>query len=133
AGKPDESGNLAFTPEAGYDGGIVAANLLHGNREKADAGAVPTVAFTIPPLASVGLREEQAVAAGIRFRKTFGNTQGWYSSRRINEAHSGFKVLIDEATDRIVGAHLLGHNADEVINLFTIAIHSKIRASDLQK
>ena len=83
AGDAAASGNPPLTPVAGYEGGIVAADLLHGNREKANPGAVPTVAFTIPPLASVGLREEQAVAAGIRFRKTFHQTQGWYSSRRI--------------------------------------------------
>ena len=69
------------------------------------------MAYTIPPIASVGLREEQVIAAGIRFRKTFGQTQKWYSSRRIGESHSGFKILIDEASGQIVGAHLLGHNA----------------------
>ncbi len=133
AGDAAASGNPPLTPVAGYEGGIVAANLLYGSREKAKPGAVPTVAFTIPPLASVGLREDQAVTAGIRFRKTFSPTRGWYSSRRIAEPHSSFKILIDEATDQIVGAHLLGHNAEELINLFTIAIQSKIRAAELRK
>jgi glutathione reductase (NADPH) len=111
---------------------VVAANLLRGNREKANTGNVPTVAFTIPPLASVGMREDEAGAAGIRFRKTFNRTQSWYSSRRIAEPYSGFKILIDEDSDQIVGAHLLGHGAEELINLFTIAIRSKIRAADLR-
>jgi glutathione reductase (NADPH) len=133
AGDAAASGNPPLTPVAGFEGSVVATNLLEGNREKASAGAVPTVAFTIPPLASVGLREDQAVSAGIRFRKTFQETQGWYSSRRIREPHSAFKVLIDEASDRIVGAHLLGHNAEEIINLFAMAIHSRIRASDLRE
>lgn len=133
AGDSAASGNLPLTPVAGYEGRVVAANLLHGNREKANPGAVPTVAFTIPPLASVGLREDQAVASGIRLRKTFNQTQGWYSSRRIGEPHSGFKILIDEDTDQIVGAHLLGHNADELINLFTLAMQSKIPASVLRR
>jgi glutathione reductase (NADPH) len=133
AGDAAASGNPPLTPVAGYEGNVVATNVLEGNRSKAGAGAVPTVAFTIPPLASVGLREDQAVSAGIRFRKTFQETQGWYSSRRIREGHSGFKVLIDESSDQILGAHLLGHNAEEVINLFAIAIHSKIRASDLRE
>ena len=133
AGDAAASGNPPLTPVAGYEGAIVASNLIYGNREKAEPGAVPTVAFTIPPIASVGLREEQAAAAGIKFRKTFSPTHGWYSSRRIGEPHSGFKILIDEATDQIVGAHLLGHNSEELINLFTIAIQSKIRASELRK
>ena len=133
AGDAAASGSPQLTPIAGYEGGIVAANLLHGNRETAEPGPVPTVAFTIPPIAAVGLGEEQALAAGIRFRKTFGPTERWYSSRRIGETHSGFKILIDEDSDRIVGAHLLGHNADELINLFTMAIQSGIRAADLRK
>jgi glutathione reductase (NADPH) len=133
AGDAAASGNPPLSPLAGYEGRVVAENLQHGNREKADPGAVPTVAFTIPPIASVGLREEQAIAAGTRFRKTFGPTQDWYSSRRIAESHSGFKILIDENTDQILGAHLLGHNAEELINLFTIAIQAKISSADLRK
>ena len=133
AGDSAASGNPPLTPVAGYEGKVVAANLLHGNREKPNPGPVPTVAFTIPPMASAGLGEEQAIAAGIRFRKTFTETQGWYSSRRIGEPHSGFKILIDEDNDQIVGAHLFGHNADELINLFTLAIQTKIRASDLRR
>lgn len=133
AGDAAGSGNPPLTPVAGYEGRVVAANLLHGNREKANLGPVPTVAFTIPPLASVGLREEQAVAAGMRFRKTFNQTQGWYSSRRIGEPRSGFKILIDENNDQIIGAHLFGHNADELINLFTLAMQAAIPASGLRK
>jgi len=133
AGDAAGSGNPALTPLAGYEGRVVAANLLHGNHQTARPGAVPTVAFTIPPIASVGLREDQASAGGIRFRKTFGSTEGWYSSRRIAEPRSGFKILIDDAADEIVGAHLFGHHADELINLFALAVQKKIRASDLRK
>ena len=46
--------------------------------------------------------------------------------------HSGYKVLVEEATDRILGAHLLGNAADEVINLFALAIQSGMRATDLK-
>jgi hypothetical protein len=42
------SGNQPLTPVAGFEGGIVAENLLHGNREKVNLGVVPTVAYTIP-------------------------------------------------------------------------------------
>ena len=133
AGDAAASGNPALTPVAGYEGKVVAANLLQGNHERADPGPVPSIVFALPPLASVGLREEQAISNRIRFRKTFSETHDWYSSRRIGETHSGFKVLIDENNDQILGAHLLGHNADELINLFTVAMRSKIPVSDLKK
>ena len=56
----------------------------------------------------------------------------WYSSRRVAETYSGYKVLVEEGTDRILGAHILGSEADEVINLFALAIRSGMRATDLR-
>jgi glutathione reductase (NADPH) len=49
-------------------------------------------------------------------------TPTWYSSRRVAEAYSGYKVLVEEGTDRILGAHMLGSDSGEVINLFALAV-----------
>jgi glutathione reductase (NADPH) len=133
AGDAAGSGTPALTPIAAYEGQVAAANLLKGNHRKSEPGAVPSVVFTVPPLASVGLHEHVAKAQGIRFRKNYQVTAGWYASRRIGENHSGFKVLIDEDNDRVLGAHLLGHNADELINIFTIAIQAGIPSRDLKQ
>ena len=46
--------------------------------------------------------------------------------------HTGFKTLVEEGTDRILGAHLLGLHAEEVINIFALAIRMGLRASDLK-
>jgi glutathione reductase (NADPH) len=51
----------------------------------------------------------------------------------VGETASGFKVLVDESTDRIIGAHLLGPHADETINLFAVAIRVGIPASELRQ
>ena len=59
-------------------------------------------------------------------------TSSWYSSRRVAEKYSGYKVLVEEKTDRILGAHLLGDQAGEIINLFALAIRSGMRAADLR-
>jgi glutathione reductase (NADPH) len=59
-------------------------------------------------------------------------TSTWYSSRRIAETYSGHKVLVEDTTDRILGAHVLGSEAGEVINLFALAIRSGMRAADLK-
>ena len=64
---------------------------------------VPRVVFTIPPLASIGLQEEVAREQGLHFKTKKADTSSWYS-RRIGEKYSGFKVLIEEGTDRILGA-----------------------------
>lgn len=113
-----------LTPVAGYGGRIVAANLLKGNHRKVENVPVPTVAFTVPPLATVGMDEDSARKRGLRFRVHQKDTGDWYSSRRVAEDCSGFKVLIDEDTDRILGAHLLGPEADELIKCVRIGYAS---------
>jgi glutathione reductase (NADPH) len=121
-----------LTPVAGYDGNIVADNLLKGNQVKTEYDAIPTVAFTIPPLASVGISEETAKKSGLSFRKNHAEIDGWYSSRRVAEKTAAFKVLIEEGSDRILGAHLLGPGAEETINLFALAMRKSITAEELK-
>jgi glutathione reductase (NADPH) len=132
AGDAAASGGPPLTPVASYEGIIVAANLLKGNSQKPNYLGIPTVVFTIPPLASVGLGEREAREQALRFGVKKEMTSGWYSSRRVGEKYSGFKVLVEEGTDRILGAHLLGSQAEEVINLFGVAMRSGMRAADLK-
>jgi len=132
AGDAAASDGPPLTPVAGYEGRVVASNLLEVNHVKARYVGVPTVAFTIPPLASVGLSEQTAREKGLKFRTHREITSSWYSSRRVAEDCSGFKVLIEDGTDRILGAHLLGPHAEEVINLFALAIATNARATDLR-
>ena len=128
AGDCAATGGPPLTPVAGYEGRIVAANLLEGNHERADYTAVPSVVFTIPPLARVGLTEDEAGARGMRFTVRHEETSTWYSSRRVGEEASAFKVLVEEDTGRLLGAHLLGPHADETINLFALAMRAGIPA-----
>ncbi|MGA8220769.1 MAG: NAD(P)/FAD-dependent oxidoreductase [Candidatus Acidiferrales bacterium] len=132
AGDAAASGGPPLTPVASYDGIIVAANLLKGNHQKPNYLGIPTVVFTIPPVASVGLSEREAREQGLKFQVKKEMTSNWYSSRRVAEKYSGFKVLVEEGTDRILGAHLLGSEAEEVINLFGVAMRSGMRAADLK-
>ena len=133
AGDAAAGGGLPLTPVASHDGQVVAANLLKGNHVKPNYVGVPTVVFMIPHLASVGLPESTAREQGLRFRANRANTSGWYSSRRVGEKYSGYKVLVEDGTDRILGAHLLGPNSDELINVFALAIRSGLRAADLRE
>src|SRR5262249_39357343 len=127
------SGGFPLTPVAGYQGRIVAENLLKGNHRAAEYPPIPSVVFTLPPLASVGADEESARKQGLRFRVNHADTSGWYSSRRVGETCSGFKVLVEEGSERILGAHLLGPHAEDTINLFTTAMRAGLRASDIKE
>ena len=132
AGDAAASEGPPLAPVASYEGLIVAANLLKGDHQRPNYLGTPSVVFTIPPLAAVGLSERGARERNLKFRVKTEMTPTWYSSRRVAETYSGYKVLVEEDTDRILGAHILGSEAGEVINLFAIAIRSGMRATDLQ-
>lgn len=121
-----------LTPVSSHDAKVVAANLLNGNQSKPNYAGVPNVAFTLPPIASVGLGEAQAREAGLRFTVKTERTSDWYTARRVAEHVYGYKTLVEEGTGRILGAHLVGPHVDEVINLFGLAIRHRLTADDLK-
>lgn len=121
-----------LTPVSSHDAKVVAANLLEGNHRRPDYRGVPSVVFTIPPMATVGLTEAQAIEQGLKFRVKSQLASDWFTARQAAQPTYGFKVLVDEASDRILGAHLVGPHAEEVINLFALAIRHDLTATDLK-
>ena len=122
-----------LTPVSSHDGKVVAGNLLEGNRHRPDYRGVPSVAFTLPPIAAVGLGEAEARAAGLKFRINREKVPDWYTARRVAETVYGFKTLVEEGTGRILGAHLVGPHADEVINVLGLAIRHGLTAADIKQ
>ena len=121
-----------LTPVSSHDAKVVAANLLNANQIKPNYLGVPSVVFTIPPMAAVGLTEAQARKKGIKFRMQSQEAPTWFTARQQAEPLYGFKVLVDEASDHIVGAHLVGPHVDEVINVFALAIRHGLKTEDLK-
>lgn len=121
-----------LTPVSSHDAKVVAANLLDGASHRPDYRGVPSVAFTVPPIATVGLSEEQARRQGRKFRINAASTPDWFTARRLAERIYGHKVLIEEHSDLVLGANLVGPGADEVINLFGLAIRHGLTAADLR-
>ena len=132
AGDAAASAGPPLTPVATYEGKIAAENLLKGNHRKPNYDGIPTVVFTVPALASVGLQERAARSHSLAFRVNHEDTSSWYSSRRVADRYSGFKTLIDEETGRILGAHLLGPDAAETVNIFALAIRKGLTSTDLK-
>jgi glutathione reductase (NADPH) len=122
-----------LTPTSSHDGEVVAANLLEGNHQTPNYAGSASVVFTVPALASAGLTAEAAHAKGLQFRVHGDDTSQWFSSLRMGETTSGFKVLIEEGSQRILGAHLFGPHAEEVINLFAVAVRCGIRTEELKQ
>lgn len=121
-----------LTPVSSHDAKVVVGNLLEGNRHRPDYRGVPSVAFTIPPIAAVGMSEQQARESGRKFHVKSEKTSDWYTARRVAETVYGFKVLVEEETQHILGAHLVGPHVDEVINIFGLAIRHGLTVDDLK-
>ena len=121
-----------LTPVSSHDARIAAANMLEGNKLKPTYTGVPSVAFSVPPIAAVGLSEAEARKRGLKFRAKSQKASDWYTARRVAEPTYGFKVLVEEKTERVLGAHLVGPHADEVINIFALAIRQGLSAEALR-
>jgi len=125
-------GGPPLTPVSSHDAKVVAANLLDGASHRPDYRGVPSVVFTVPPITAVGLSEAEARRRGLVFRINAASTPDWFTARRLAERVYGHKVLIEEHSDLVLGAHLVGPGADEVINLFGLAIRHGLTAADLR-
>jgi glutathione reductase (NADPH) len=132
AGDAAATEGASLTPVASFEARIAAANILEGNHLKAEYPPVPSVVFTLPPLAAVGLNEGEARRRGLRFRTNFEETSSWYFPRRVGEDCSAYKVLVEEDTERILGAHLIGPHAEEIINLFAMAMQAGMKPRDVK-
>jgi glutathione reductase (NADPH) len=130
-------GDAAATPyqlatTGDLEGAIAARNILEGDRHVPDVFVLPTAVFTHPPLASVGLTEARAREAGHDVRVNRGRMRTWPSSRRIGQTHGAFVVILENGTDRILGAHLLGHGMDEAVNVLALAMRQGVTAEELR-
>lgn len=127
----DSGPNL--TPVSAYEGRIAAKNLLAGHDERSVSyPPIPSVVFTLPMVATVGLSETAARETGLKFDAHFEKTQGWYSSLRVGAKWTGYKVLVEQETGRILGAHLIGTGAEEQINLFAMAMGAGLTAIQIK-
>lgn len=133
AGDCAAGGGAPLTPVAGLEGDVVAENLLGGNKRIADFSGLASIVYALPPLAMVGLTEDAARAQGRNVRVQHGDSAGWYSSRRVGAKHSAYKLIVDEDRDEIVGAHILGFDAEELANICSLAVRAKVKASALSE
>ncbi|MCI0752302.1 dihydrolipoyl dehydrogenase family protein [Teichococcus vastitatis] len=122
----------ALTPVASHDARVVADNLLGGSR-RVDYSVVPSVVFTIPQLASVGATEQAARAAGADYEVRQGDMSDFLSVRRTGETAAAYKILLEKGSGRILGAHLLGPDAAEVVTLFGFAMKAGMDADGLSE
>ncbi|MGB6152987.1 MAG: NAD(P)/FAD-dependent oxidoreductase [Pricia sp.] len=125
--------NVPLTPLSGRQGYVVGENIVKGNKKKLETPVVPSVVFTLPNLASVGYSEEEAKDRYKNVVVKQASVSHWFNAKRINAPVYAYKIILNERTEEIVGAHVLGPEAAETINLFAMAINTKMTADDIKR
>lgn len=133
-GDVSASEGLPLTPLSSQEARVVTANLLNKNKpEKAYYPPQPTVVFTLPKLASVGLQEKEAKEKGYDFTIKKKLVSDWFNAKHINEKAYAFKTLIDNKTGLVIGVHLVGPEAGEIINMFVMAMCGNLDRQTIKK
>ncbi|WP_246389746.1 hypothetical protein [Aminobacter niigataensis] len=78
------------------------------------------------------MSEAAARDKGLAFDTHFEKTAGWYSSLRVGARYSAYKILVENGTGHILGAHLIGPGAEEQINLFAMAMGAGLTANRIK-
>ena len=118
----DVTARVALTPVAIREGQAVADTLFGGRPTPIEHTRIPTAVFAQPPAAAVGLTEPAARAAGFDvqiFRARF-KPMRYALSRR--DEHVMIKLVVDRATDRVLGVHMVGPDAPEIVQAAAIAV-----------
>ena len=113
--------------------GVACAEAIAGRWSHVDYDLVPAVVFTHPEIAAVGKTEEQLVAAGVAFKKGTFPFRANGRARTINETTGKVKVLADAATDRVLGIHIIGPAAGDLIGEAAAALSFGATAEDIAR
>lgn len=126
----DVSGGMLLAHKASYEGRI-AAEVIAGQKAAFDAKAIPAVVYTDPEIATAGLSEEECKEQGIKYRSV---KFPWAASGRAlaNGDTTGVtKLIIEEETERVLGAGIVGKNAGDLISEAVLGIEMAARVSDI--
>jgi glutathione reductase (NADPH) len=121
-----------LTPVASFEGSYLA-QLLGGTTEEAiHYPVLPTIIFSSPKLAQVGLTDSEKLDPTV-YQVQMLDLAQWFTYKRVNEPLVKAKIITEKATGLLVGATVLGNEADQLINLFTLMIEQKISAKAVNR
>lgn len=126
----DVLGKFQFTHAAGYEGGIVVSNAVFHLPRKADYTFLPWCTYTDPELASIGMNEKRAKAAGIEYTVF---TEFFHDNDRSLAEGVGagkIKMLLDK-DEHLIGIQILGPQAGELLSEWVAVLNGKVKLSTL--
>jgi glutathione reductase (NADPH) len=126
----DVTDRVQLTPVAIREGQAFADTFFGGRPTQVDYNCIPSAVFSHPPLAGVGMTESQA-------RNKLGSVKCYTSDFRPmknvlagRNERSLYKLVVDQASDRIVGVHLIGPDSPELLQAAAIAVKAKLKKAD---
>ena len=129
----DVTNRVQLTPVAIREGQAFAETVFGNRPSKVDYNCIPSAVFSHPPLAGVGLTEAQA-------RSRLGSVKVYTSDFRPmknvlanRNERALFKLVVDDTDDRIVGAHMIGPDAPEILQVLAVAVKARLRKSQLDE
>lgn len=126
----DVTGGIMLAHLASKEG-IVAAENAMGENAMVNYDVIPSAIFTSPEIGSVGLRERQAAEKGIKYKA------GRFQFRSLGKAHAMgeiegmFKIISEEGTDKILGAHIIGPHASDLVHEIAVAMEKGLTVRDI--
>ncbi|MEO3939021.1 NAD(P)/FAD-dependent oxidoreductase [Dermatophilaceae bacterium Soc4.6] len=121
AGDSADTAGMPLTPVAVSEAKVAASNMLNGTTTP-DYTGIPTRRLHRPRAGARRPVRSRGQRPGARRRDRYSDTSNWYSSYRIGGSTDAAKILIDRASDRVVGAHLLGPECGELATTLGVAI-----------
>ena len=126
----DVTDRIQLTPVAIREGQAFADTFFGNNPHRVDYNCVPSAVFSHPPLAGVGMTEGEA-------RNKLGQVKTYTSDFRAmknvlagRNERSLYKLVVDGSTDRIVGIHMIGPDAPEILQAASVAVKAKLKKAD---
>jgi len=117
----------------GSEEGVMVADLIAGRHGHVNYAVIPSVIYTAPEIAWVGQTEEQLKEARVDYKAGTFNFAASGRARAMEQAAGLVKVLADAATDRVLGVHIVGPMAGELIGEAVVAMEFEASAEDLQR
>ena len=117
---------------AAYQGAMAVQNMFSSKRQKADSLVVPACIFTEPQIASVGVKENDVLACGLRIKVHKFDFRASAMAHIIDETEGFVKIISNQETDQIIGASIIGPLATELIATLVVAINCHLTTSEVR-
>ena len=127
----DAAGKRQHSPVAWYEGPIAAKNALKGNELKIDFSVFPSAIFTIPAIGQVGLTEKEALNRGLKVKASKLSYDSNPAAGVRNETEGMVKIVYEEGTDKILGVHVIGAHAEDIVQIAAVAIKGGLKKSEV--